>query len=483
MSYISSRNIFIIFLIGVFIYSGVLLSGADLWDGVLVSHAFDTKQYFIYHNWFTESGWPLVPYMYDLLRIATSEKEFIYLVFFVIIIFHILSSLEIVRIIGLVLKVKNDVSLLGGVLFLVSPGWGLYYSSVFLMHSITIFIALYCVRKFLEGKWLFFYGLLSFVSFQQSSNPALILSILFINVILNKKIVLSNIKFEVIYFISSVFVFFFLRGVFSTSGLYTDYNKISISSLFDLKMYLQYAFYFIYTNSLLILISLISFFCLRDKKLFYKYILLGFILLLNSIPYVAVGKVPLYNELSVLNGYSLRFSFTGIFVFSFLFSIVLNQINTKKIKFSIIIIVLSQTLYFNFLVQQSKLKSIIYQHEYILALRNIAPLPDCIVIINPNGSYTPSFYEVNYIFNKAYGNITQFPMGPDISSPELESNFRKLIANPIYRAKYILPEKYPNCSVNIKINSTVDRMNTLTVLAWFLGHDVDKGTYISIEKQ
>lgn len=473
----------IVFFVGIIVYSGILLSGTDLWDGVIISHAFDTKQYFIYHNWFTESGWPLVPYMYDLFIFSGNEKLFIYSVLFVIIIFHIFSSLEIIRLTQLVFKFNGNDSLLGGILFLISPGWALYYSSVFLMHSMTIFIALHCVRRMLEGKNIVLYSLLSFISFQQSSNPILIFSILIINAIISREITLSKLKFEISYILSAIVFFLISRELFKSSGLYVDYNKISISNLLDFSQYANYFKYFLHTNSFLIIFFIILCSYAKDKKLLISGgVLLGG-LILNAIPYVSVGKVPLYYEINNSDGYSLRFSFTGVFLFSFLFSVFLNKIENAKIKFICAFIILGQALYLNFAVQQSKLKSMIYQQEFIKSLEELDYLPECTIILNEEGvGFHPAFYELNYIFNKAYGDTLRLPLSSGMLEPNSLANFKKLFVNPIYRAKYILPEKYPDCMVKLNINSKINSMAPFDVFLWYINYGNSRGGLVSIEQ-
>ncbi|HDM8448806.1 TPA: hypothetical protein P0O00_004196, partial [Yersinia enterocolitica] len=220
-----------------------------------------------------------------------------------------------------------------------------------------------------------------------------------------------------------------------------------------------------------------------DKKLLISGgVLLGG-LILNAIPYVSVGKVPLYYEINNSDGYSLRFSFTGVFLFSFLFSVFLNKIENAKIKFICAFIILGQALYLNFAVQQSKLKSMIYQQEFIKSLEELDYLPECTIILNEEGvGFHPAFYELNYIFNKAYGDTLRLPLSSGMLEPNSLANFKKLFVNPIYRAKYILPEKYPDCMVKLNINSKINSMAPFDVFLWYINYGNSRGGLVSIEQ-
>ncbi|MDQ2164217.1 MULTISPECIES: hypothetical protein [Vibrio] len=427
----------------------------DLWDGVVISHAFESGNREIYWNWFTESGWFLTPIMYDVFFNIFSDKTFLLAIQLTMITCHIISTIYIYKLSKLTFKCSDISAVFGALIFAFSPIWSIYYSTVFLMHSITLALALFCVEKIItckDNKKLVFYYLLSFISYQQVSCAVLIITLLTANIMLNYrnryelKIFFSYIIISSIYFIST-------RLMFPANGLYLGYNEIVIRNIFNESIWETFLNFInnVYPLFIILILAL-----LVDKISNIKLIIISALMLIvNIIPFVLVGKPAWYSHLFGVQGWDQRQAITIVTALSLIFSAMSNNlISSNKIisrigVVGILVYTFTYSLYQYYGSMLIKNKAIILQNGIEFSINKYQnEIGECGLIVKLNSPSNYNYfnnYELTYIANKVFGSYlySKFDWEND---PEI---FEKKI----YQDKYMLPSKKPSCMKTLEINS------------------------------
>ncbi|ENM5726510.1 hypothetical protein V4V56_002480 [Vibrio mimicus] len=433
----------------------MFLQARDLWDGVVISHAFESGNREIYWNWFIESGWFLTPIMYDFFFYIFSDKTFLLAIQLTMITCHIISTIYIYRLSKLIFKCSDISAVVGSLIFAFSPIWSIYYSTVFLMHSITIALALFCVEKIIlckDNKRLVFYYLLSFITYQQVSCAVLIITLLATNILLNYKgkyevkVCFSYIIISSIYFIST-------RLIFPAHGLYLGYNEIEIKNIFNESIWETF---FNFINNVYPLFTILTLVLLVDKISNIKLVIISAIMLVvNMIPFILVGKPAWYSHLFGVQGWDQRQAITIVTVLSLIFSAMSNSlISSNKIVSRIVVIfILVYTFTYSFYQYYGSIliknKAIILQDGIESSINKYKnEIGECGLIVKLNSPSNYNYfnnYELTYIANKVFGSYlySKFDWEND---PEI---FEK----EIYQDKYMLPSKKPSCMKLLEINS------------------------------
>ncbi|MFI8557825.1 hypothetical protein [Pseudomonas putida] len=460
--------------------AGFLTVGTDLWDGGIVSRAMSAERPDVYHEWFNEAGLFLTPYIYDAVYALRNVVNHDALARFTTIIFLCLASLEVSLLAKKHFSTPKAVSLATALLFVFSPAWALYYSNIYLMHSITLFACLIATRWILERRILWAALPLLLASFQQSSNAPLAISLILLNSILSPT-VHSKRLVDAGFIAFIVIGFFTLRQAFPTHGLYANYNKIEIESLLSLSNHLAYFTYFLILYAP-ILIAIVAFLILHPKNLrlfTFLAILVG--IALNGAAYVAVDKLPLISEIGSLHGETLRFSFTSTVFASLLLPALWNfSSNFPRTRSFLILCIIFYTALLSIYAQSGKMKEVIFQRAFIAELRKLPAPADCIISIQSTGVETLRTYEYGDIFLRAYGPKKYVLMGPTRAPYAVAQKLHELFNKDTYRMKYLFPETIPKCVINMKITTQISTWSISKTLYVYFKKESDNVVSLSM---
>ncbi len=441
-----------------------MFAGYDLWDGVIISNAFETENRGIYWNWFTESGWFLVPLIYDVFYFFIDKDDALRWMIFFMLVCH-LSSAEQLRRIGKRHFDLNESAVLTVVaFFLFSPVWAIFTSSVFVMHALTLFIALYCACKILDKGYnkSFLYQLFSLLCFQQASCAVLILSLLFAEYVYNYKKRKSELYFYVFYVFCSVSYFFAARYVFPAHGLYDGYNEIKVSNIFQVDgFFIFYQFInALYPLFIFVILWGVAVFPRKGRLLLS---LLIFLLVVNIIPFVSVSKLPYASNIFSYHGWSQRQGITLIPLMALCFGTVImyagNKGRVNKILlYSIVFISLALSVTSGFKALNYKAKSVYLFKglEYALSSK-VKDFSVCDIVIKHDES--PIFnnisnYQLAYVARRVFGSERR------IYTRKYDWENR-LMGNSDYRRKYMLPDRPSNCTQYLSVYTALPSMGLI----------------------
>lgn len=433
----------------------IFLLNRDLWDGVIISHAFETKNPEIYWNWFTESGWFLTPYFYDVFYYIFNHDNFLQYFYLFFLVCHITSTHQIYKLSRKTFNFDECSSLVASAVFALSPLWNIYFSTVFLMHAFTLALALYCTNRILEYKLNSFivFSALSLITFQQASIPPVIISILLLDLIIKKDY--KNSYYVFCYILLSVVFFLYTRQAFPAHGLYENYNSMKLDNIFVLGHYDVFLKYIIDVYPLFIPLLFLS---LLLSKCKIKVILFSGLIFTAIIPFILVGKPAWPSHLYVIEGWDQRQAITLTIAVALIFGL-MHAIffESRYRKFLILtiyisIVMLSIKLYSSI---EIKIKSILIQNAIVSELKkNKTIIGDCGIVLTVSTS--PSFrnfssYELNYLAWEAF-NKRKY-----IHSSTRRPN--DLNIKEIYKDKYILPNTYPACMKSVTLHTNIDNLN------------------------
>lgn len=463
--------------------AGFLTMGTDLWDGVIVAHAVALERPDVYHEWFSEAGLFFTPYIYDAIYLFRNILSYELLAKISTIFFLILSATEVAKIASRYFELPPQVKFYTGVLFYLSPAWALYYSNIYLMHSLTLFVTLICTRYILDRKALVLCLPLLLLSFQQSSNAPLSISLILLSsTFLQTKTKERLINLSIVLFI--IIGFFALRKTFPTHGLYDTYNEIHLSNIFNVANYLRLTKYFVILY-LPTFIALGLALCFRpDKKTLCLLAIIFLGILFNGIAYIAVNKLPSVSEIGLMHGESLRFTFTSTIFAALLLPVLWQALaRAPKLRLFALAIILIHSCAINIYAHEGKMKEVLFQRGMINEIMSLSPpLPSCAINITSTGVGTLTNYEYGHIFYKAYGETNQLPLG-DSKDPTSETKETyKIFAKESYKKKYFLPLQMPNCVIDMNVNTSVAKWNFLRVFTKYLSSENNAVVSLSVSK-
>lgn len=441
------------------LYTPFFYYGQDLWDGVLISNALESRDRTIYWNWFAESGWFLVPILYDVFFYLKLNYFFIIAT---ILIFHVLTAFYLKKILEEVFNLDKYGALVGFLIFLLSPVWGVYVSTVFLMHSVTLFVAIYCVYNVMKKGLANSYGyqLLSLLSIQQASLPVLIFSIIFFNMVVKRRI--RNDILNFLLYMSLISIWFFLsRYFFPAHGLYEGYNEIDFSNVTNVDFYLVfhqflsvvYPFYYV---------AVFIFILFSRQKL--NAFLLVVLVLFAIMPFVLVGKPAYPSHLFAIQGWDQRQAITLVPMVAFFFAFFYKVYSESKktiLRYFGILLLLFFVAYSTYILAKSlgfKYRSVIVQLSLLDSISKIKfDNYNCAVEVkfDEGGRFKDlSQYEYSYIGKLAHGpEFLLYPLGVNVP----------YFSEDIYRRKYIVPDDIKSCVVKYYFESNIAQLSFLDV--------------------
>lgn len=322
-----------------FVFYPLLIVQNDLWDGVLTTFAFKTNNVLIYKTWFNETGWVLVRWLYEILHIITFKLGFS--IKTVINLIIVTTSILTVKEIGAILdgfKIKDVPRLYAQVLVILVPFVVLYFSTIFLMHSLMTYLLFLGVRLYLEDKKSAL--ILILISFEHNANPVLLFLILASCYVFGDR---KKLKQDTLVLTILALAFIGYKLSFPANGLYQGYNKPSLKHLLNRQLYIDnlnsYIFFY-WPSCVLLLVLVVKRFIPIHKAIFCILAIIA-----SMIPYIVVGKNSIVNGLYGGNPYDLRFLMNSCLISCLLFPLALNnsyeKITKSYIFFKIIILIIA----------------------------------------------------------------------------------------------------------------------------------------------
>ena len=444
----------------------LLITTVDLWDGVINTYAADTGRPEIFSTWYEEAGWLGVDQLYSALYYFSEMISIDLKVIINIIVFSsvVASGFEIFYLSHKVYKVPTNLSLLGVLFFFVAPFIPLYISSVFLMHALAIYLCLLGTRLYLTASdnqhFKTIVGfLLVALSFEHNSNPTLFFFLMVIAYLVGGR---RNLLKDGLVLVSLAIIFLAYKNFSVPFGLYSGYNKTSLSSIFNLSSWKTYVDYFLHYYSVIPLVALLLF--LQDPKK--GLILWGviFSLLFLVLPYVSVAKFPLISDINNSNGWSQRFIinlYVGICVsFPLIIYYVVRYTPILTGVFTVLagLFMFSQVAEAYYFSYSSKAKSVFYSYEFTDALQELEkPEPGNVYV--RHGAHNPSYYETNSYFYNAYG-IAAWMNVSSMEQRSIGSTFRFQK----YKDKYILSDYSYRCTTGYFVDDQIDKISRFDLL-------------------
>ncbi|MBL4799728.1 MAG: hypothetical protein JKY50_20190 [Oleispira sp.] len=464
------KKIGLVFFLGIvfILYFPMLLSPQDFWDGDIIMHAFDTHNYSIYKLWFNEAGLHLSSFLYDIFRFTSTGKQYKFFVSLLQISLLITSAIELGKISKLLFGFEGKEKLIVLISFVCTPIWLNLYSSVFLLHIFTIYLALYVVRIFLVGNFKWWHYIVVAVSFQHNSNALLIYSFISAGYVLvqdNRDA--AYFKKALLLFIVGTLYFFIYRYFFPAYGLYEDYNQLKLSSLLNVAAYKNFFLTFFELYVFLFLSIFLILIINRSVSLLISVVVICMLIVVNMLPYIVVGKF----STDVVHGWSSRFMFQSVIPLTLLFGF-LYKVKFKSVSYFFIVISFLPLLYSFYMATNVKLGTAVYKQDLKLEVERNQLDNGCVVYLRfPQGGRMSS-YAINKIFYDSKGFISSVPIIVPYYGVKKyerayieneESKIKKIIMNIDYREKYIWPDKYPTCFQDVEVLVDFEKINDLSL--------------------
>lgn len=446
------------------LYIPLLFSRTDLWDGSIVEHAVSLGRKDVYHEWFLEAGLYLTAYFYDPLAVNLLKDLYPTSGQFFTLVFLYFSALEIKRLSGAIYNISDRDATITAVFFLTLPIWSAYFSTIYLMHSATIFLALLSTRLVITERYLFLPLIFIPVSFQQASMAPLIIALFFLYSIENK---FKNIRLIAFYSFWIIFSFFILRLIFKTYGLYGDYNKITVGGMFNLRLWAS----FLLSVLTCMAMVFIPYFCRPAKFISLSVLSLVVAFVIVILPYATVNKYPSIKEILDMHGNSMRmlFSCAPVIALSLAYTLKVRLLNKLTL-----VLVFSYGLMLFITAQYSKVSDVVYQRAVISVLKENPDINGRRLTIKTRDKL--NFYEFSYMFEKAYGvNNSIIFVNDNIPDPVIYDK-------ETYRIKYMQPKVKGQSELVITVVNNMSGFNPLEVLwTFFSGEALSGAVTISRE--
>ena len=212
----------------------ILFSPIDFWDGRILTHAFETGDLDGVWNWFTESGW------FVQLGIIVALESFlgpltVYGLRFLSVIALCGITIESYKFARSTLRMAQTDRIFVAAATAAFPAWSALLSSVLFIYVLCVWLVLWAVRLIMTGGFLsrLAGSLLLLLSLDMSSNYvfSIALAAVYATCSLNNQA--SDDRSPLLYLglvtVISVGAFIVERLLFEASGLYADYNNISIN--------------------------------------------------------------------------------------------------------------------------------------------------------------------------------------------------------------------------------------------------------------
>lgn len=461
---LSKRSNLIIILIFTLLYFPLLFARTDLWDGVILSHSIQSGRNQIIVQWFTEAGLTLTSWFYLPLSISFFKNFYPLLGQLLSLLGLLLSALEIGKIAQHLYKINDTKRFYVVIFYILLPVWASFFSTVFLMHSVTIFMALLCSRLVISDKNIVLAYVLVIITFQQASLAPLILSILMLDLIENK----NKRYFKYIIFATwLVLSFFIVRNIFPTSGLYSDYNKINLAAIFVSQYWKEFA------QTIILYCGMIFFLLIFKPKYLFSisFISLVVAIIATIIPYVSVAKYPLMMETFTMHSHSMRFMFSCAPILALFLAFALSKKITSD-WFVLPLAIFMMWLFYS--AQIAKVRDVVYQRALITAIQKHPELNGKVVNFINNTELRP--YEYADAFIKAFGKNNSYQLINNRNPYP-----KDLLLNEGYLEKYMLPDHVPSARVDVKVSSVIEQASFLSLyFKYFTGNNFEGYVILTI---
>lgn len=434
---------------------GFLTMGTDLWDGVIVSHAVSLERPDVYHEWFSEAGLFFTPYIYDFIYLFHKAVNYELLAKVFTVLFLILSAREAANVASKYFEIPRQIRFYTAILFYLSPAWVLYYSNIYLMHSLTLFATLICTRYIIDRKALALCIPLLLLSFQQSSNAPLSISLILLSCVFHHTTAKDRIINIGIIALITV-GFFVLRKLFPTHGLYETYNEIHFKNIFSIHNYLSLTKYFVLLYFPTFIAAGLALYFQPDKKTLSVLSVVFLGILFNGVAYIAVNKIPSLSEIGLMHGESLRFTFTStIFAILLLPAIWQSLSEVPRLRFLTLTVILIHACIINIYAHEGKMKEVLFQRGLVHEIKKLPPLPACAINIQSTGVGTLTNYEYGHVLYRVYGETNQLPLGDSTDPADDVKVLYERFTKESYKKKYFMPTQMPKCIVSMKVSTSV----------------------------
>lgn len=308
----------------------------------------------------------------------------------------------------------------------------LYLKKSFFKNLIAIFFLIISFN--LKSNLTLIFGLTIFSFFYQFKNRT------------NYELKLSKFIFLVIFVLFSILISFYY---FSPHGEYSNHNHIDFYNLNFLKI-LNSFFDFVYIYLFIVIIFLI--YLIKSEKLIYKHnfnLILFFIFIFITImPYVLVYKSPNLLSFGSFDG---RHGLTYIIPIIILISFIFNFFSNSKYLIQIFMCLF----FFNFSLSTlgfiAKFEHSKIMDKYINNLKNVSDEFDfkpgkVIIKIEGQNPNLLAFYELNYIFKKAFKKTNWI-----VQYDQIEHSLIKNTKSDYFKKKYVLNDYSDKCTTRLTI--------------------------------
>jgi hypothetical protein len=420
--------------LAVFVIIPVLTLRGDIWDGVQINYAIETKNYIGLESWFIESTWylqyPFVRSIIYLSEISGIEYKNINLIIVVIIfLFYVHEIIQFSR--NCVGLTENDACVVA-IIASTSPYWHVLLSSVMTFHIFCAWLGLVSIRLIHTKPWVvkLFSVILLIIALSLQSQLVFAPILSYAYDVLTRKKALGKpyvpSKITVSIFITCVTYYLFINIVAPPAGIFENYQSLLISQPSGILPFLLRGVYFTtyiipLSFTVLVVVLLLSPISRAPNNTTFTQPLLqhahpytvnclSLLVLAAIFPYMAVGKAPILWEFwnwNTRHMILLIFPISILSVFTIRTLLISWSMAANKFLLSAIFIFLG-TLNLIFL-SMSTLEKL--NREYLLEKIEAAiisedhPISPGVlkITLSPFPSYVFEFYEPNHLMYRATG--------------------------------------------------------------------------------
>ena len=455
------------------------LHNTDMWDGVIISFAFQIQDNSGLQNWFFSSGWEIQYWLVKLIQLAA---ELLSLDFYRMNLLFALAALLI-----LIRETKKLSSEIFGVdrkhqfvtaLFVsLFPAWSTLYSSVHTIHIYCLSLGMLGVRLIRKNHFVIrFFGFAIIVLSFQLNSLLVLLPILSLSYDLQQrripKSLLRRHGHTMLVSLASI-MFYFTKEIFNeNTGLYVGYNSIFRENsftqvgLYSLRLF-DYATFLIVPMCLL-LVALIRLAGLSETSKCFKQLMatqgLKFVIILVLFiaaiaPYILVDKGA---SLLRVTGWDYRHAFLLAPIISIMCAMLIQtnaeiSIYSRNSNKSVSFVAIFSVAIFSFsLLSQgivSKVNRIEFEKDFISQIRNSEelniPAGKVLIKVNKPPYETFAVYEVNYLLFRATGRASFWAKLSSSDSSSIEVPPWLGVSVPL--SAYVVNEKLQECFSQVKI--------------------------------
>ena len=471
------KNYFIIFVI----FSGIpVFFIPNVWDGLIFDYGFIIKNISGIEAFLKEIGSPFQLVFFYLIfflkKITSISHEFLFDILTVITL--ILFSFEIKKYSQILFNFDNRWSNLCAIFAISFPVWHTLVAINLGLYLTCFYLALLGYRLFLsENLFIKIIGVIVILfSFSIKSNFSFVIGLslahnlrLFLNTQSIKKYSLFFIIFLCVgsYFVNINF--------FPPYGTFKGYNQIKfqnldfITSIKNIYNYLTFFIFYLWIPAFYFFILKLKKRNIEFKNLFKKkaigdYLVVIIIFVASIGPYILLNKS---SDLFFFSDYQSRHAYLLAVSFGLFFSILLKKINDiyniRKIYLLILTFFILQNLFILSVGYYTKVESALFRYDFIEKLKKIEEPPGGNVqIISSHAPGYLRYYEVNYLFYKAYGKASWW--GSTHYNQELIENVKvpeRLLKSSDYRTWNILSDYNQQCNIVMQLTNEINKFDRI----------------------